>query len=204
MYTIGLVGGVASGKSTVAEMFSDLGAVVINADRLAHGVLATPKVLKQLVARWGEGILHEDGSVNRSAIARLVFSESADAEEERHFLESVIHPLTRKAVEEKRKRLAAEGQEVFVVDAPLLLEAGWDSACDTILMVDTPFEMRSTNAQRRGWDAEEIDRREEAQLPLDIKRHRSDVVIDNSGELSETREQVNIFWREVVAPQLGD
>lgn len=204
MYTIGLVGGVASGKSTVADMFAELGAVVINADRLAHGVLATPKVLKQLVARWGEGILFEDGTVNRSAIARLVFGDSADAEEEREFLEGVIHPLTRREVEKKRKRLAAEGQEVFVVDAPLLLEAGWDSACDTILMVDTPDEMRAANAQRRGWPAEEIDRREEAQLPLEIKRHRSDVVINNSGDLKETREQVHIFWREVVVPQLGD
>ncbi|WP_425398822.1 dephospho-CoA kinase [Aeoliella sp.] len=204
MFTIGLVGGVASGKSTVAAMFAELGAVVISADRMAHDVLAQPDVVDQLVARWGDSILAADGSVNRSAIARLVFGDAPEAEEERHYLESVVHPLTRLAVEGKRERLAAQGQEVFVIDAPLLLEAGWDATCNTILMVDTPDEHRAANAVRRGWTTEEIDRREEAQLPLEIKRHRSDVVIDNSGDLNETREQVRIFWREVVVPQLGD
>ena len=204
MFTIGLVGGVASGKSTVAEMFAELGAVVINADAMAHNVLAQPEVRDQLLARWGTGILAGDGTVNRSAIARLVFGDSADAEEQRHYLESVIHPLTRRAVEDKCERLAAEGKEVFVIDAPLLLEAGWDSTCNTVLMVDTPDDLRIAHARRRGWAVEEIDRREAAQLPLDIKRHRSDVVIDNSGDLHQTRKQVSIFWREVVVPQLGD
>lgn len=204
MYTIGLVGGVASGKSTVAEMFAELGAVVLSADRTAHEVLNQPAVRGGLVERWGPGILHPDGQINRAAIAKLVFGESPEAEEERHYLESVVHPLARLAIESKREKLAKEGQEVFVVDAPLLLEAGWDSACDLILMVDAPDELRARNAARRGWAADEIDLREEAQMPLSTKRHRADIVLDNGGPLSETREQVNIFWREVVVPQLGD
>lgn len=204
MFTIGLVGGVASGKSTVGEMLAELGAVVLNADRTAHGVLDQPPVVEQLVSRWGTGILGEAGRIDRAAVARLVFGNSPEAEEQRHFLESVVHPLARLAIEDKRDRLALAGQEVFVIDAPLLLEAGWDTACDTILMVDTPAERRLENAGRRGWPEGELQRREDAQLPLATKRHRADVVIDNGGSLDETRRQVLIFWREVVAPQLGD
>jgi dephospho-CoA kinase len=204
MYTIGLVGGVASGKSTVAEMFAELGAVVLNADRAAHDVLNQSQVREALVARWGTVILGADGLVNRGAVAPLVFGDTAEAEEERRYLESVVHPLARVALETKRDQLAKLGQEVFVIDAPLLLEAGWDSTCDVIVMVDTSDERRAQHAARRGWPAEELDRREEAQMPLATKRHRADVVIDNSGPLAETRDQIQIFWREVVAPQLGD
>lgn len=204
MFTIGLVGGVASGKSTVGEMLAELGAVVFNADRTAHGVLDQPSVVEQLVARWGPGILGEDGRIDRGAVAPLVFGDSPEAEEERHFLESVVHPLARAAIEEKRDRLALAGQEVFVIDAPLLLEAGWDTACDTILMVDCHDQQRLGHARRRGWPDGELDRREAAQMPLATKRHRADVVIDNSGLLEETRRQVHIFWREVVVPHLGE
>ncbi len=204
MYTIGLIGGVASGKSTVAEMFADLGAVVLNADRTAHDVLNQPAVCEALVARWGAGIMGPEGLIDRAAVAKLVFGNSAEAEEERRYLESVVHPLARVAVENRRERLGKAGQEVFVIDAPLLLEAGWDSTCDVILLVDTPDERRAQNAARRGWPPDELERREEAQMPLATKRHRADVTIDNSGSLQETREQVQIFWREVVVPQLGD
>lgn len=204
MFTIGLVGGVASGKSTVAEMFAELGAVVLNADRTAHDVLNQPEVRDALAARWGSGVLDGDGAIDRASVARLVFGDSAEAEEQRQYLESVVHPLARSAIESKREKLAKAGQEVFVIDAPLLLEASWDSACDLVVMVDTPDEKRAQNAARRGWPAGELDRREEAQMPLATKRHRADVILDNSGALVEMREQIQIFWREVVGPQLGD
>lgn len=204
MYTIGLIGGVASGKSTVAEMFAELGAEVLSADRTAHSVLNQPEVRDDLIARWGEGILGPDGTIRRAAVAEMVFGDTTEAEEERRYLESVVHPRARTVIEREREKLAKAGQEVFVIDAPLLLEAGWESACDVVVMVDTPDDQRARNAARRGWPVGELDRREEAQLPVATKRHRADVVLDNSGALQETREQVEIFWREVVVPHLGD
>jgi len=204
MYTIGLVGGVASGKSTVAEMLSELGAVVLDADRTAHDVLNEPQVQTALVDRWGPGIVGPDGLVDRSAVARLVFGDDAESAEERRYLESVVHPLTRARVEERRDFLARQGQQVFVIDAPLLLEAGWDTACDCLVLVDTPDARRQEFARRRGCNAEALASREQAQLPLATKRHRADVVLDNSGTLDEVRQQVLTFWREVVVPHLGD
>jgi len=204
VYTIGLIGGVACGKSTVAEMLAEHGAVVLNADRTAHNVLTEPEVIEALVARWGRGILTTDGSINRPAVAEHVFGDDPAAAEERAFLESVVHPLARAAIEKKRDFLVKQGQQVFVIDAPLLLEAGWDGTCDCVVMVNTPDARRQEFGARRGWPAGEVDRREEAQLPIATKRHRADVVIDNSVSLSEVRNQIGIFWREVVAPQLGD
>ncbi|MGI9457485.1 MAG: dephospho-CoA kinase [Aeoliella sp.] len=204
MYTIGLVGGVASGKSMVAEMLAEFGAVVLNADRAAHNVLTQPEVQAQLVARWGRGILLEDGVIDRQAVARIVFGDDPPASEEREFLESVVHPLARAALETKRKLLAQEGKEVFVIDAPLLLEAGWDSACDCVIFVDTPDSARLVFAQKRGWPSGELVRRENAQMPLATKRHRADLVLDNSIDIAKLRQQIEIFWQEMVLPQLGD
>lgn len=204
MFTIGLVGGVASGKSTVAEMLAELGAEVLNADRTAHEVLNQPAVRDALAARWGSSVLDSTGAIDRAAVAKLVFGGSTAAEEERQYLESVVHPLTRSAIEKRREKLAKAGQQVFVIDAPLLLEAGWETACDLVVMVDTPDCRRNQNATRRGWPGGELQRREQAQLPLATKRHRADLLLDNSGTLAETRAQVQIFWREMVAPKLGD
>ncbi len=203
MFTIGIVGGVASGKSTVAEMFAELGAVVFHADLIAHDVLNREEVRDALVARWGPAILHADGSINRAEIAKIVFGDTADADDERTYLESVVHPMALRTIDDMRERSARSGQQVFVIDAPLLLEANWDSDCDMVVMVETPDEQRAANAARRGWPADEISRREETQMPISTKRHRADVVFDNSGSLAETRNQVDVFWRDVVVPQLG-
>jgi dephospho-CoA kinase len=149
-------------------------------------------------------VLGDDDRVNRREVATLVFGDSPEVEEERKFLESIVHPLTRIALETYRELLAGRGQQVFVIDAPLLLEAGWDTSCDTIVMVDTPEEHRRKYAKKRGWPAEELDRREAAQMPLDKKRHRADVVIDNGGDLAATRQQVLDFWNEIVVPHLDE
>ena len=203
MYTIGLIGGIASGKSTVAEMLADEGAAVLNADQVAHDVLNQDEVRDTLVAEWGKSILSNDGSINRAAVANLVFADTIDGEENRKFLESVIHPLTRRQLEQQRDQLVKQGKTVFVVDAPLLLEAGWDTTCDVVIMVQASDERRHENVARRGWSVDELERREQAQLPLATKLQRSDVVIDNSGTLAQTREQIEAFWQEFVQPRIG-
>lgn len=203
MYTIGLIGGIASGKSTVSAMLAEHGAAVLDADRAAHTLLNHRDVQHKLIDRWGPQVMGESGQLDRSAIAQQVFGESEEATTERHFLESVIHPLTRQTLEAKRHELLGQGQQTFVIDAPLLLEAGWDSTCDLIVLVDTPLEQRLQNAQRRGWSPEELLRREQNQLSLEEKRDRSDYVIRNNGSLAHTRQQVAKLWCELVEPELS-
>ena len=203
MVTIGLVGGVASGKSMVGEMLAEMGAVVLDADRAAHEVLNEKEVCRELVARWGECVLASEGVVNRQEVAKIVFGDDPEAANEREFLESVVHPLTRDRLEKKRARLIAdEGHQVFVIDAPLLLEAGWNASCDHILYMDAPEELRLKRAQKRGWTAGEVKRREKVQMPLSVKRHRADLAIDNSSDIRALRLQLEVFWNEVVQPQL--
>lgn len=200
--TIGLVGGIASGKSQVGKLLAERGAIVLAADEAAHSVLAEGEVRAALVERFGEGVLTTTHDVDRKALARLVFGDSPAATENRHFLEKLVHPRTRRRLETIRDLHRDQGARVFVIDAPLLLEAGWGEACDQILFVDAPLERRRHFARERGWEPGEIERRDQAQLPLDEKRQRADWVIDNSGTLDALERQVAQFWQQIVEPAI--
>src|SRR5688572_33456589 len=126
MKTIGLVGGIASGKSLVAEMLVDLGAALLDGDRTGHVVLAEDAEVHQaLRERWGEAVFRADGSVNRAAIAKRVFGEGSAAEIELRFLENLLHPRIRQRLNRLRDQYRVEGKPAAVLDAPILLEAGW-------------------------------------------------------------------------------
>ncbi len=172
---IGLTGGIGSGKSTVANMLRDLGCVVCDSDALGRAALNDPDIRSNLVNRWGPGILGDDGQIDRSAVGSIVFS---DASERRH-LESLSHPW----IENKRRQqfeAAPADVPAFVIDAPLLLEAGLGKECDAVLFVDAPHAVRLERVQRnRGWDAAELARREQSQWPLDRKRESADYVVVN-------------------------
>ncbi len=175
---IGIVGGIGSGKSTVARAFADLGCVVSDSDESVREIMREPAVIAQLVEWWGRDILASDGSVDRSRVAQIVF----DRPFERRKLEGLIHPL----VHDRRRALIAraieDGVSGVIIDAPLLFEAGVDSECDAIVFVDTPLETRAARVlATRGWDAQELDKREKAQLGLEHKRKRADYVVANIG-----------------------
>lgn len=189
MITIGLIGGVASGKSAVAQRFAANGAVILDADRAGHLVLREAAVIELLVARWGEQILNETGEINRSAVAKIVFAASGEAE--RQFLNSVTHPRIAARLEVQLNELREANCPAAVLDAALLLEAGWDRLCDQIVFVDVPQEQRLARARSRGWDAGELARREATQLPLEEKKRRATVCLDNSGSLSELESAVD-------------
>lgn len=195
MKTIGIVGGVASGKSRVAAMLTELGAGLLDADRVAHEVLAEDQeVHAALRERWGERVFGADGSVDRSAVGKLVFGATPEATSERRFLEGLLHPRIRRRLEETRGSLEAAGTSIVVLDVPLLLEVGWDGLCDLILMVDTEREARRDRALKRGWSEEEFNRREASQWAVDRKRERADVVLQNDGNEAELRRAVEQFW----------
>lgn len=197
MKTIGLVGGVASGKSLVGRMLVELGAGLLDADRTGHAVLAEDAEVREAVRkRWGNSVLTSAG---RSIIAKHVFADTDTGAIERKFLEELLHPRIRARLCELRDQFAAAGKPAVVLDAPLLLESGWDPLCDLILFVDVPRQMRLERAQTRSWTEAEFDRREAAQWPVDKKRAAANVVLANSGSEAELRTAVEDFWRRYIA-----
>jgi dephospho-CoA kinase len=199
MKTIGLVGGVASGKSLVAKMLVELGAGLLDADRAGHAVLAEDvEVHHALRERWGDSVFAADGSVDRAAVARRVFATGGTAELDRRFLENLLHPRIRRRLNRQRDKFAAEGKLAVVLDAPVLLEAGWGPMCDILLMIDAPRESRLQRARNRGWTEEEFNRREQAQWPIEDKRRAADFMVSNSASEQELRQAVQEFWRNHV------
>ncbi|HJQ79404.1 MAG TPA: dephospho-CoA kinase [Lacipirellulaceae bacterium] len=199
MKTIGLVGGVASGKSLVAKMLVEFGAGLLDADRTGHAVLAEdPAVQRELRKRWGDTVFAAEGSVDRSAIARRVFASGGTAELDRRFLEELLHKRIRRRLLQKKDQFAAEGRPAVVLDAPVLLEAGWGPMCDILLMLEVPREIRLERARQRGWTEAEFDRREAAQWTVDEKRREAHFMIANDGSEDELRHAVQEFWTDHI------
>ena len=202
MWVIGIVGGVASGKSLVSQSFARLGAEVIEADRLGHEVLQEPEVTALLRERWGDKILSTSSEIDRRAVAQIVFAPTPAGKAELQFLESVTHPRISAKMRNQISELATQGAvDIVVLDAALLLEAGWDEYCDKILYVETPEVVRHERATSRGWSAEDVAKREAAQLPLAQKKLRADTVIDNSQSAAETTRQIEAIVKSLIIPE---
>jgi dephospho-CoA kinase len=204
MLILGLCGGIASGKSVVANMLRDLGAVVLDADKAGHAVLREPAIIAAVRKRWGDGILDASGQISRRAVAKIVFSAGNEAE--RKFLEQLSHPRLEALLQEELTaiRNSPDPPPVVVLDAALLFEAGWDKLCDKILFVDAPRDIRLERAVSRGWSTEQFAAREAAQLPVEEKRSRSHIVIRNARTLENIREVLRLTWRHRFATQQGD
>jgi len=198
MHVVGILGGVASGKSLVARYLEQRGAGLLDADRAGHEVLRKPEIREAARARWGDAIFDQEGQIDRERLAEIVFAAPPEGPRERTFLEQLTHPEIGRLLEQQAAQMAADGCQVAVLDAPLLLEAGWDRFCDTLVMVDTPREQRLERARKRGWSEEDFIAREGVQESLDSKRKRADVVVDNSGSPEETQARLERFWHSLV------
>jgi dephospho-CoA kinase len=193
------VGGIASGKSLVAETLRSHGAEVISADALAHEVLEYDEVKQQVRQRWGSDVFNPDGAVNRAALAKIVFAPPPNGPRELKYLEQLIHPKVGELIGQRLTSLQEQGRaQAVVLDVPLLVEAGWGKLCDKVLYVDAPREVRLARAMSRGWSADDFERREAAQETLAEKRQQADAVIDNSGSKEATQIQIDAFWRENI------
>jgi dephospho-CoA kinase len=198
--TIGLVGGVASGKSRVAQLLVELGAGLVDADKAGHALLAEDAVAQEaLLERWGNAVFKADGTVDRAAVAQRVFAAGNQGELDRQFLEDLLHPRIRRRLKAQIDQFAAEGRNVVVLDAALLFEAGWQPMCEIVLFVDAPRETRLERARQRGWSEAEFNRREAAQWPVEQKRRAADAMLVNDGSEAELRESVEDFWKRYVA-----
>jgi dephospho-CoA kinase len=184
--TIGIVGGIGSGKSEVARAFAALGCEVCNSDDLARRVLAEPEVIVQITSMvlpptGASSLLAPDGSIDRALLARAIFA-SADARQQ---VERIMHPRI-EALRRAQFAAAPESKVAFVIDAPLLLEVGLDRECDAVVFVDAPSAMRQERVARtRGWSTEELARRESAQLSLAEKMQRATDIIRNDASPAE-------------------
>lgn len=195
---IGLIGGVASGKSLVAQQFAELGARVLDGDRAGHAVLRLGDVKEAIRQRWGNEVFDGDGEVNRAAVARIVFEPNDESQGELEFLEGLTHPrIGEMLVKQLQEARDDRTVPAVVLDAPVMVEAGWSNVCNKIVYVDARRDLRLARARQRGWSEEDFARREGAQVSLDAKRAKADVAIDNSGTTEETRAQVERFWQSL-------
>jgi len=185
---VGLAGGVGSGKSTVAAIFTNEGARGIDADVLAHQVLGLPRVRAALARDWGDGILLR-GRVDRAALARLAFRSKESVER----LNRRVHPEILREIRRQVKR--ARGW--VILDAPLLFETGADALCDKVIYVSAPFAIRVRRTRGRGWGPGELRRRERFQFPTVYKKKKADYVIDNAGPKSRTEVQARKIVEEL-------
>jgi dephospho-CoA kinase len=189
---IGIIGGIGSGKSTVARMLAERGGLIIAADAIAHEALRDPEIRAKIVARFGQGVIGMPGEIDRNKLGKIVFSDPAA----RRDLESYVHPFVRKRAEEM---IAAAEQDpnvgFIVMDAAVLLEAGWHDVCDHRIFVDVPREIQWQRLLARGWTPEQITAREHAQWPLAVKARFADAIIHNGGTLDATAGQLDELLR---------
>jgi len=186
---IGLVGGIASGKSSVARLFAEARtATIVDADHLARRVLRQPAVRGALADRF-PGCLGADGELDRSKMARRVFRRPREL----RALEAILHPPIRRAI---RRAIARARTPYVIVDAPLLQEVGLDAFCDAVVYVACDARSRRRRARAtRGWSAEEHRLRESRQWPVRRKRARADHVVDNSSSPARARRDVRRILR---------
>jgi dephospho-CoA kinase len=193
---VGLSGGIGAGKSVVAERLAELGAVVIDADRLAREVVRPgTDGLAEVVAAFGTGVLGPDGALDRPALGRLVFAD----DEARRRLEGIIHPRVRARTAELVA--AAPPDAVVVNDVPLLVEAGLAAGFEIVIMVIADEETRVRRlVATRGMTEAEARSRIRAQATDDQRCEVADVVIENDGTVAELRDKVDAVWQERLLP----
>jgi dephospho-CoA kinase len=190
---IGLIGGIGSGKSTVADAFARRGARVIIADALGHEALRQPDIRARLVARWGPTVLDPAGELSRRAVAGIVFAKTPQARDELRVLESLVFPWIERRARQEIAAAREDPHTPFVIlDAAVMLEAGWNSVCDRLVYVHAPREVRLQRlAAGRGWSPKEVEERESAQFLLTEKATRADDAVDNSGPPEAVQIQVD-------------
>ena len=198
MRIIGILGGVASGKSMVARQFARLGAAVLDADRAGHEALRLPHVEAAARQRWGEAVFGPDGRIDRARLARIVFAAGAEGQRERKYLEQLTHPEIARLLEQQAEALAAGDRGGRVGCRRCCWRPAGTSCARRSVFVEAPREARLARAMARGWDEEDFAAREGAQESLDRKRARADAIIDNSGSPERTQAQVEQFWASLI------
>lgn len=193
---IALAGGVASGKSEVSRALERRGALVVNADVEGHAVLLEADVIREIVNNFGKDVLNDAGQIDRKKLAARAFADA----DKLAILNAITHPRIRQRTNAKIEAgLNNSGVKAIVLDISLLLESGaYEGKYSLLLFVDADEASRIKRAAGRGWDKGELQSRQARQLNLEEKRRLADVVIDNSGTLSELDRQVEEVWQTYI------
>jgi dephospho-CoA kinase len=192
---IGILGGIASGKSAVAAEFAKLGCKVINADKIAHELLERNTVKEKIVASFGQAILDSEGKIDRKKLAGVVFADA----DKLSALNGIIHPLVLERAEELIEQYDRQNQvKAIVLDMPLLLEVGWAGRCDKLIFVDCRQELRADRAQKMGFDKKQLKIRENSQISLDNKVDLADNTVENNSDFSALVRQVADIFSDIM------
>ncbi|PPA71610.1 dephospho-CoA kinase [Jeotgalibacillus proteolyticus] len=188
---IGLTGGIASGKSTIAKWFAENDFAVIDADVSARKVVEpNEEAFRKIVEAFGENILAEDGTIDRAQLGALIFAD----EEKRKILNEIVHPAVRKDMLEQKENALVSGKQTVVLDIPLLFESKLQWMVDKIIVVYVDYETQLQRLMNRNqYSKEEALMRISSQLSLEEKRKQADAVIDNSGSIEEAFEQLTVL-----------
>ncbi|WP_417378949.1 dephospho-CoA kinase [Gimesia sp.] len=205
--TLALIGGIGSGKSAVANKVKSLRpALVIDADRIGHEVLELPDIQEKIREQFGSVVFNARGEISRSELARLVFGESKQHQKSLKQLESIVHPVIHRRLEQEIQAARSLNQvDVILVDAAVIIEAGWRELCDQIVYIDCPFEQRLKRVtENRGWSETELINREKHQLPLSEKRNLANGVIHNGQDLKSAGLELSKFIDSILNQKMTD
>jgi dephospho-CoA kinase len=198
---IGILGGIGSGKSTVADEFAKLGCKVIDADRIAHELLDEVSVKEKVVGLFGRTVLDPAGKIVREKLAEVVFTDADKLQS----LNEIIHPLVLQRAEVLIKKYQEDAGAVceppvraIVLDMPLLVEVGWDKRCDKLIFVNCRQKLRLNRAKKLGFDKNQVKIRENFQISLDSKANLADNTIENNSDFSVLARQVTDIFSHYV------
>lgn len=201
MLRVGLTGGIASGKSAVSALLEEMGALVLDADRIAREVLEPGRpAFDAAVARFGPGILGTSGEIDRRALAAVVFADAGA----RRDLEAIVHPAVIAEIERRIAAAESEGRApVAVVDAALLVESGYHRRLDRLIVLRCRIETQVARLRKRGLALDEALERIRAQALLESKLAAADHVVDTDVPMEETRAQVEAVWKALLEEARG-
>ncbi len=192
---IGILGGIGSGKSTVAAEFAKLGCEVIDADKIAHELLDEPTVKKKIIGIFSRDVLDSLGKIERKKLAKIVFADA----DKLSSLSAIIHPLVLQRAEEIIEQYNRQYQvKAIVLDMPLLVEVGWEKRCDKLIFVDCEKKIRLKRAKKMGFDENQVKIRENFQISLDNKVDLADNTVENNSDFSALAKQVTDIFSYIM------
>ena len=192
---IGILGGIGSGKSTIAAEFAKLGCKVIDADRIAHELLQEPPVREKVVRLFGQAVLDSSGKIDREKLAEAAFADHKMLA----LLNRIIHPLVLQRTQELIEQCKSQNQvKAIVLDMPLLVEVGWHKRCDKLIFVNCEKKLRLERAKKMGFDKNQVKIRENFQISLDNKASLADNNIENNSDFSAIAKQVTGIFSYIV------
>jgi dephospho-CoA kinase len=196
MKVIGLIGGIGSGKSRVAAELARHGGKIISGDALGHEALQDPDIKAAVTGRWGKEILDPAGTIDRRRLGKIVFANAKERQE----LEKLAFPYIERRIREEIDKARDEKQAAFIVlDAAVMLEAGWNGFCNRLVYIRVPRDIRVKRlTEQRGFKEEDVIARENAQWPEPEKEKRADFVLDNTGSPEELARNVHDLVKKVV------